>query len=125
MGRPVNSKVQREETSSLNTTVNKNILDNFRDSLGKYGYPMNMMLEIFMRQYIDGEIELSEDDVAKHKDSGAEEVTLATTINKEIYLSFKSICKDKDLYMKHVLTAFMEKYVDGGYVLEYVKVLKE
>lgn len=125
MGRPVNSNVQRAETASLNTKVNKKMLNSFRDSLGECGYPMNIMLEIFMRQYIDGKLKLNEEDILKHKDDGAEIETLATTINKEIYFDFKAICKDRNFFMKHVLTAFMEKYVNGDFVLEYVKVLKE
>ena len=67
MGRPVNSKVQREKTAPLHMEVNENVFTKFKDSLAKYGYPMNVMLEIFMRQYVLGRIQLENENILKLK----------------------------------------------------------
>ena len=122
MGKPVNSNVERAETTALNIKVNKEVLESFKDCLGKYGYPMNVMLETFMIQYANGKFNLSDEDVLKFKNDGKDVDALSTTFNKEIYLNFKDACKAKKFFVKHVVTAFMEKYVDGHYVLEYKKV---
>ena len=78
------------------------------------------MLETFMRQYASGNFYLEDKDVMKFKNDGKEEDTLNTTYNKEIYLSFKSACKVKGYFVKHVVAAFMEKYAEENFVLEYV-----
>lgn len=41
----------------LNTTVNKETLDNFRDFCKSINTPMNMVLEIFMAQFAQGQFE--------------------------------------------------------------------
>ena len=58
MGKPVSSDVKRVETTALNTKVNKEVFQNFKDCCAYLGYPMNVMLETFMRQYADGEFKL-------------------------------------------------------------------
>jgi hypothetical protein len=61
----------------------------------------------------------------KFKNDGKEEDTLNTTFNKEIYLRFKSACKVRGYFVKHVIAAFMEKYAEKDLVLEYVDMTKE
>ena len=124
MGKPVGSNVERVETFALNTKVNKEVFKEFKDSLGKSGYPMNVMLETFMQQYNNGRIKINKKDIMKFEDDKTEIDVLSTTISKEIYSNFKMICKGKGYYVKHVLTAFMEKYSNGNYVLEYVNIKK-
>lgn len=119
MGKPINSNVQRAETTALNTRVNKEIFEGFKDCLGKTGYPMNVILETFMKQYSDGRFNLKDDDILKFKNDGKELATFSTTFNKDIYLEFKSICKTKGFFVKNVITAFMEKYSNGELILEY------
>lgn len=122
MGKPVSSDVKRAETTALNTKVNKEVFKNFKDCCAYLGYPMNVMLETFMQQYANGRFNIDDDDVLKWKKDESEMDTLNTTFNKEIYLNFKSTCKGNRYFVKHVITAFMEKFASRGLILEYVDV---
>ena len=125
MGKPVSSDVKRVETTALNQKINKEILDAFRDYLKEQGYSMNIMLETFMRQYANGKFKLSDEDILKWKNDDSELDVLSTTFNKEIYVEFKSACKSNGFFVKHAITAFMEKYISREFVLEYVNISKE
>lgn len=120
MGGYIKRDVERVETAPLNTKVNKEVFDAFKDCCKEQGYPLNIMLETFMRQYANGKFKLDEEDILKFKNDGEEVSTLNTTFNKEIYLNFKSTCKFNGYFMKHVIAAFMEQYVNRNLVLEYV-----
>lgn len=122
MGKPVNSNAQRVETTALNTKVNKEVFDKFKDCCKEDGYPLNVMLETFMRQYTNGRFNINTKDILKFKNDKAEVDTLNTTFNKEIYLEFKSVCKSNGFFVKHVITAFMEHYATRSFVLEYTSV---
>jgi len=98
------------------------VFDDFKDYCKELGYPMNVMLETFMRQYASGKFKLNEDDILKFKNDGKEVDTLNTTFNKEIYLDFKSACKFNGYFVKHVITAFMEKFATRNLILEYVNI---
>lgn len=122
MGKPVTSNVSRAETTALNTKVNKEVFESFKDYCAYLGYPMNVVLETFMRQYANGRFKLNDDDVLKFKNDGKEVDTLNTTFNKEIYLEFKSTCKANGYFVKHVIIAFMEKFASQDFVLEYTDI---
>lgn len=122
MGKPVTSNVSRVKTTALNTKVNKEVFESFKDSCSYLGYPMNVVLETFMRQYANRRFELSEEDILKFKNDGKEVDTLNTTFNKEIYLDFKSACKGNGYFVKHVVMAFMEKFASQDFILEYTNV---
>ena len=122
MGKPVSSNVPRAETTALNTKVNKEVFEAFKDCCRELGYPMNVMLETFMRQYANGKFKLNKDDILKFKNDGKEIDALNTTFNKKIYTEFKSACKGNGFFVKHVITAFMEKFATKKFVLEYVNV---
>lgn len=124
MGKPVNSSAKRLETKILNTDVNKEVYDSFKDYCRVHGYPMNMVLEIFMRQYVDGKFKVSSNDILKWKEDNSEKDLFGTSVNKEIYLQFKSACKTNGYFVKYVITAFMEKLLSGKFVLEYIEVDK-
>ena len=126
MGKPVSSNnVKRVETTPLNTKINKEVLDNFRDYCAYHGYPMNTLFEIFMQQYIDGKFKLMENDILKWSCDYSDVGVFNTTFNKKIYLDFKAYCQDNGYYVKHVVTAFMEKLLSGDIKLEYVEVKKK
>ena len=120
MGGYIKRDVKRVETAPLNTKVNKEVFDAFKDCCKEQGYSLNIMLETFMRQYTNGKFKLDEEDILKFKNDGEEVSTLNTTFNKEIYINFKSTCKFNGYFVKHVVTAFMEQYVNRNFVLEYV-----
>ena len=126
MGKPVSSNVKRVETTGLNTKVDKKVFQDFKDRCAYLGYPMNVVLETFMRQYADGRFYLSDVDVIKWYKNNAVNITevdtLNSTFNKEIYLNFKDTCKSRKYYVKYVITAFMEKFADKSIMLEYVNV---
>lgn len=122
MGKPVGSNVRRAECSVLSTKINKEVFDNFKDYCSELGYPMNVMIETFMRQYVNGRFKLNDDDILKFKDDKKELGALNTTVNKEIYDDFKWLCKSNGFFSKHVVTAFMEKVSSGNFILEFVSI---
>ena len=87
MGKPVTSNVSRAETTALNTKVNKEVFESFKDYCAYLGYPMNVVLETFMRQYANGRFELDKEDILKFKNDGKEVDTLNTTFNKKRMLN--------------------------------------
>jgi hypothetical protein len=122
MGGYIKRDVQRVETSALNQKINKEVFDAFKDECKRNGYPLNVMLETFMRQYAAGRFKLDAKDILKFKDDGKPVSTLNTTFNKEIYLDFKDVCKTRGFFVKHVITAFMEQYATGNLIAEYIDI---
>lgn len=122
MGKPVQSNAQRFETTALNTKINKEVFDKFKDCCKEDGYSLNVLLETFMRQYANGRFKLNSEDIMKFRNDGKETDVLNTTFNKEIYVRFKAHCKANGYFVKHVVTAFMEVYASRTMVMEYVKV---
>lgn len=122
MGKPVSSDVKRVETTGLNTKVNKEVFKDFKDHCSYLGYPMNVVLETFMRQYTNGRFKIDTDDIIKFKNDNSEVDTLNTTFNKEIYTNFKTTCKVNGFFVKHVVTAFMEKFAKKNLILEYIDI---
>lgn len=122
MGGFIKRDVKRVQTTALNTKINKEVFDSFKDYCKELGYPMNVMLETFMRQYANGRFELDAEDIIKWRKDDYDVDTLNTTFSKEIYLDFKSACKGNGYFVKHVVTAFMEKFASRDFVLEYRKI---
>lgn len=122
MGKPVTSNVKRVETTALNTKVNKEAFLKFKDYCAEQGYPMNVLLETFMRQYSNGRFKITDEEVMKFKNDGKEVDTLNTTFNKEIYNEFKYCCKRNGHFVKHTIAAFMEKVSEKKFVLEYTSI---
>lgn len=122
MGSPVRSNASRLPTAAFNQKINKGVYDAFKDRIKEQGYTLNGVIEPFMLQYANGRFHLNPDDVMKFKDTGADTERFSTTFNRKIYLKFKDACKLKDLPIRYVVTAFMEKYLTGNYVLEYTDV---
>ena len=122
MGKPVNSNAKRLETTALNTKVNKQVFDAFKDRCKELGYPMNVLLETFMQQYANEKYIVNTEDIIKWKKDDSEIDILNTTFNKEIYLTFKHKCKGNGYFVKHVITAFMEKFSNKKLVMEFVEI---
>lgn len=72
---------------------------------------MNVVIEVFMLQYTNGRFDLNENDILKWKLNEDETDTLNSTFNKETYLAFKAKCKKNGYFVKHVVMAFMEKFL--------------
>lgn len=121
MGKPVNSNAERV----VNMKVNKEVFDSFRDYCKELGYPMQVMIETFVRQYANGKFKLKPEDILKYKDDGKEVDVLKTTLNKEIYADFKYTCKVNGYFIKHVITAFMEQFASRNFILEFTDVAKK
>ena len=115
-------EVKKVETKALNTKVNKEAFDNFKVRCLELRYPMNVVLEIFMQQYANGRFNIDAKDVLKWKENDSENDTLNTTFNKDIYVDFKSACKGNGHFVRYVITAFMEKFANGNFTLEYVEI---
>ena len=122
MGGYIKRDVQRVETTALNQKINKEVFDAFKDYCKELGYPMNVVIETFMRQYANGRFNLPAEDILKWKKEDFVVDTLNTTFSKEIYLNFKSACKNNGYFVKHVVTAFMEKFAKRNLIMEYVTV---
>lgn len=45
----------KQERAMLNTTINKGVLNDFRDYCKEINCPMNMVLETFMKQFAEGQ----------------------------------------------------------------------
>lgn len=121
MGGFIKRDVKRVETTALNQKVDKEVFDAFKDICKEQGYPMNVVLETFMRQYANGRFYIKEEEILKYKGSDAELDTLNTTFSKEIYTNFKYACKSNGYFVKHVVTAFMERYASRDLVMEFVE----
>lgn len=116
-------EAKKIKTTALNTKVNKEVFDNFKICCLELRYPMNVMLEIFMQQYANGRFNLREKDILKWKKNDGEVDTLNTTFNKEIYVNFKTTCKNNGYFVKHVITAFMEQFANRNFILEYANLV--
>lgn len=122
MGGFIKIDAKRVEVKALNTKINKEIFDEFKIQCKTFGYPMNILIEVFMQQYANERFHIEKEDVLKWKNSDYEVDTLNTTFNKEIYLAFKSRCKENGFFVKHVITAFMKEFTNEKLVMEYVNV---
>lgn len=121
MGKPVSSNVERAETTALNTRIDEQVFNKFKDYCGYRGYQMNVLLETFMRQYTNGRFKIKNKSIVYWKENNDNKATLNTTFDKEIYTNFKSKCKENGYFVKNVVMAFMEELTSEEYILEYVK----
>lgn len=64
----VKSNVTAKERSMLNTTINTEILNDFKGYCKEQGIPMNLLLELFMRDIIHGKFALKFDRVEVDKE---------------------------------------------------------
>ena len=112
-------------TKALNMQINKEIFYEFKVKCKEQGLPLNIAIEVFMRQYANGKYHLDKEDILKWKDDDGETETLNSTFNKEVRDKFKDAVKQNGFYIKHVITAFVEDYVKNDLIMEYKTNYKE
>lgn len=113
--------VDKLPTQSLNTQINKEIFYKFKVKCKQRGLPLNIVIEIFMNQYANKKYNLTERNILKWKEDNGDTETLNSTFNKEIYTKFKNVVKNDGYFVKHVVSAFIEDYVNNDLTMEFVK----
>lgn len=108
-------------TQALNMQINKDIFYDFKVKCKERGYPLNVVIEVFMNQYGNGRYHLNKGDILKWKDDTGETETLNSTFNKEIYIKFKDAVKRDKYFVKHVIAAFVEDYANNDLVMEFAR----
>ena len=106
-------------TRALNMQINKDIFYDFKVKCKERGLPLNIAIEVFMRQYANRKYHLNREDILKWKEDSGETETLNSTFNKEVYDRFKDAVKYDGYFIKHVISAFVEDYVKNDLIMEY------
>lgn len=106
-------------TKALNMQINKEIFYEFKVKCKERGLPLNIVIEVFMRQYGNRKYHLKKENILKWKDDNRETETLNSTFNKEVYDRFKDAVKYDGYFIKHVISAFVEDYVKNDLIMEY------
>lgn len=114
-------KAKKLPTRALNMQINKEIFYEFKVKCKERGLPLNVAIEVFMRQYGNGKYYLEEENILKWKDDNGETETLNSTFNKEVYERFKDEVKNNGYFIKHIIAAFVEDYVKNDLIMEYRK----
>lgn len=113
--------VKKLPTQALNMQVNKSIFHDFKVKCKEKGLPLNVVIEVFMNQYANGKYHLDKKDILKWKEDNEETETLNSTFNKEIYSRFKNAVKKDRLFVKYVISAFIEDYSKNDLVMEFAR----
>ena len=106
-------------TRALNMQINKDIFYEFKVKCKERNLPLNIVIEVFMRQYANKKYHLDKEVILKWKEDNGETETLNSTFNKEVYDRFKDVVKYDGYFIKHVITAFVEDYVKNDLIMEY------
>lgn len=112
-------EAKKLSTKALNMQINKDIFYDFKVKCKERGLPLNIVIEVFMNQYANRKYHLDREDILKWKEDFGETETLNSTFNKETYVRFKDAVKSDGLFIKHVITAFVEDYVKNDLIMEY------
>ena len=112
--------VEKQETQAINMKINSEIFEEFQKRCKERNLPMHVVLETFCRQYANGRYKLDRDDITKYKDNNSKTSVLNTPINKEVYNRFKDVVKAQGLFVRHVISAFIEDYGNTYPVMEFV-----
>lgn len=115
-------EVEKLETQQINLKINAEIFEEFQKKCKMRNLQMCTVIETFARQYANNNYNLEEENIAKWKIDNSKTSTLNTPINKDVYIAFKDKVKDNKLFIKHVISAFIEDYAKNDYILELVLV---
>ncbi len=118
-------EVEKLETQQINLKINAEIFEEFQKKCKIRNLQMCTVIETFARQYANGGYNLNEENIAKWKGDNGETSTLNTPVNKDVYIAFKDKVKENKLFIKHVISAFIEDYAKNDYILELVQVGNE
>lgn len=121
MGGFIRSNVEREETSTLNTAVNTEINEKFKSYCKRYGYPLNVIVETFMKQFMDGKITIGIDEAVELSKNAKDKSSFSTSINAKVHRDFKVYCKENGFKINGAITVFMNKFSDGKFAVELVE----
>ena len=108
-------------TKALNMQINKEIFYEFKVKCKERGLPLNIVIEVFMRQYGNRKYYLDEMNIRRWQEDNRETETLNSTFNKEVYDRFKDVVKRDGYFIKHVISAFVEDYVKKDLIMEYTE----
>ena len=106
-------------TKALNMQINKEIFYEFKVKCKERGLPLNIVIEVFMRQYGNRKYHLDKESILKWQDDNGETETLNSTFNKEVCERFKDAVKHDGYRIKYVIAAFVEDYVKNDLIMEY------
>ena len=112
-------EAKKMPTRALNMQINKEIFYEFKVKCKERGLPLNVVIEVFMKQYANRRYDLDKEQIIKWKDDNGETETLNSTFNKEVYEDFKYAVKGNGYFIKHIITAFVEDYVKNDLIMEF------
>lgn len=116
-------EVEKPETQQINLNINAEIFEEFQKKCKIRNLQMCTVVETFARQYANNNYDLDRESILKWKDdNNSEKSTLNTPINKDVYGRFKTKVKAEGLFVKHVVSAFVEDYAKKEYILEFVQI---
>ena len=115
----------RLPVSYLNTQINSEILYKFKVKCKERGYVLNNIIETFVIQYSKDRYKLKETNIYKWMEDNGETETLNCGIDKAAYNIFKNKVKDDGYYIKHIVNAFIEDFVNSDLVIEFTNRINE
>ncbi len=121
MGGFIKIDAERIPTKFLNTQIEKEIFNEFKVKCKERGLVINNIIEIFVRQYSNGRYYLDKENIIKWKNNTRKTETLNCAIDEKAYDKFKYIVKCEGFYIKNVVNAFIEDYVNNDLTLEFVE----
>ena len=119
MGGYIKIEAEKFETQAINMRINSEIFETFQKRCKERNLQMYMIIEVFCRQYANGRYNLNRDNILKWKDNNSKTSVLNTSINKKVYNDFKDVVKMQGLFVRHVLSAFIEDYGNTCPVMEF------
>lgn len=106
-------------TKAMNMQINKELFYEFKVKCKERGLPLNIVIEVFMRQYGNRKYPLDKESILKWEEKEGETETLNSTFNKEVYERFTNAVKHDGYRIKYVVAAFVEDYVSNDLIMEY------
>lgn len=114
-------ETEKFELQPINTTIDTEIFEEFQKKLKQQNIPMNVVITVFVEQYLNGRYKLNEKDILKWEGGGCKISRLSTQINKDLYIQFKDKVKSDGHYIRQVLSAFIEDYANNDLVMEFIR----